>query len=542
MANEEQKDFLDIPGLTHLWAELKKKFSTLNHGHDAMTGASSTADGKIGMVPAPAMGKQASFLRGDGTWAAPDGDALIVRYGETSFADVENAVNAGKVVVCYYNGMYLHLTESASGLFYVFYGCISNAIIAAVIDSETGWTNAEQIGYEPMDHEHKIPKAARFVVGTSTNGWTENDCDFLCDGTDDEEEIRRALWSVPNEGGEVILLDGTYNIGETITVNSNGVVLRGNGIGTILARAFDGGEIIDFNMVATNCTVRDLCFDGKKATYTSTSNISVAADGTNISILNCIVKDSSYYGISVDGSSCIVANNTCNGNEVGIRISGGESNMIADNILTGNGRYGISNMGSNKSTITGNVCNGNGSYGIYFNSGEHCAVTGNTCNGNNHGINMSYGEFNTFTGNSCGGNETGIRVYSDHNNCTGNVCCGNEIGIDVYYSGYNSVTGNTCLANTTCNLRVNGAHDNIICGNNLVVASDDDTIPTYALQLTGSDTANNIVKDNHVGTGTISNAGGTGNIVCNPGYTYGTTDLTAGTSALSTGQLHFVYE
>ena len=36
-----------------------------------MAGASSSAAGKTGLVPAPAAGKQTSFLRGDGTWVIP---------------------------------------------------------------------------------------------------------------------------------------------------------------------------------------------------------------------------------------------------------------------------------------------------------------------------------------------------------------------------------------------------------------------------------------------------------------------------------------
>ena len=36
-----------------------------------MTGATSSAAGKSGLVPAPASGKQSSYLRGDGTWAVP---------------------------------------------------------------------------------------------------------------------------------------------------------------------------------------------------------------------------------------------------------------------------------------------------------------------------------------------------------------------------------------------------------------------------------------------------------------------------------------
>ncbi len=41
------------------------------HGIPNMTAATASAAGKAGLVPAPAAGKQASFLRGDGTWATP---------------------------------------------------------------------------------------------------------------------------------------------------------------------------------------------------------------------------------------------------------------------------------------------------------------------------------------------------------------------------------------------------------------------------------------------------------------------------------------
>lgn len=39
--------------------------------YSSMTGATSSAAGTSGLVPAPAVGKQTSFLRGDGTWAVP---------------------------------------------------------------------------------------------------------------------------------------------------------------------------------------------------------------------------------------------------------------------------------------------------------------------------------------------------------------------------------------------------------------------------------------------------------------------------------------
>lgn len=47
-------------------------FGNVNiHGANTMTGASASSAGKEGLVPAPAKGKQTSFLRGDGSWQIP---------------------------------------------------------------------------------------------------------------------------------------------------------------------------------------------------------------------------------------------------------------------------------------------------------------------------------------------------------------------------------------------------------------------------------------------------------------------------------------
>lgn len=63
--------YLDNDGLLYFWQQIKTKFATASHTHTAMTGASASAAGKVGFVPAPAKGQQGVFLRGDGTWASP---------------------------------------------------------------------------------------------------------------------------------------------------------------------------------------------------------------------------------------------------------------------------------------------------------------------------------------------------------------------------------------------------------------------------------------------------------------------------------------
>ena len=74
----------------------------------------------------------------------------------------------------------------------------------------------------------------RVVVGTSLAGWTASDCDYLCDGESDQQEINAAIQQVLEEsstGGQVLLLDGTYNISERIIISpgKKTLILSGSG-------------------------------------------------------------------------------------------------------------------------------------------------------------------------------------------------------------------------------------------------------------------------------------------------------------------------
>ena len=58
----------------------------LVEGLKTMGGASASAAGKAGLVPAPAAGKQTSFLRGDGTWVVPANTTYAAMTGATTSA------------------------------------------------------------------------------------------------------------------------------------------------------------------------------------------------------------------------------------------------------------------------------------------------------------------------------------------------------------------------------------------------------------------------------------------------------------------------
>ena len=206
-----------------------------------------------------------------------------------------------------------------------------------------------------------VKKAARFVVGTSAAGWTAADCDYLCDGTDDQTEINAAITALPATGGEILILDGTYNITAKIDITKNNVSIRGNGNATILKRMFPSAvaEGVITLTSRSGCKIANLQIDGSKASYANHTN------------------NSSIY--LTDSSNNIIIGITCNNSAAyGICLSGSSDSTITGNICYENGSSGICLTGSSNNTIPGNICYGNLS-GVCLSSSSNSTITGNTC-------------------------------------------------------------------------------------------------------------------------------------------------------------------
>jgi parallel beta-helix repeat protein len=327
-------------------------------------------------------------------------------------------------------------------------------------------------------------KTARFVIGTSTAGWTAKDCDYLCDGVNDQEEIIQALNALPETGGEVVILDGTYNVTASINVPKNNVSIRGNGNATILKRMYnstntDSGStargLITLNE-KSGCKIQGLQIDGNKATYTASYN----------------------YGICLYSSSNnTITGNTCNNNNIGIRFdSSSNKNIVTDNTCNSNGNGIRFDSSSNDNTIADNTCNNNSSNGIYLSSSSDNTVTGNTCNNNYYGIFLYSSSNNTIIGNTCNNSNNGIRLYlsSNNNTVTGNTCNNNSSnGIYLYSSSNNTVTGNTCIRGTG--------------------TPEDYTSDQYTIQLQGTGNNYNLISLNNCMGKAVVIGGGTGNSV-----------------------------
>jgi len=320
-------------------------------------------------------------------------------------------------------------------------------------------------------------KTARFVIGTSTAGWTAADCDYLCDGTADQVEINNAITALPATGGEVVILDGTYNITAKINVTKDNVSIRGNGNATIFKRMWDSSStegVISLTS-ASGCRIENLQIDGNKAVYTSTNNYGIYLSSSNNN--------------TVTGNTC----NNNNGNDIYLSSSSNE-NTVTGNTCNNNNYCGIYLYSSSSNTVTGNTCNNNNNYGIRLSSSSDNTVTGNTCNNNNNnGIYLYSSSNNTVTGNTCNNNNNnGIYLGASNNNTvTGNTYNNNNYGIYLSSSNNNTVTGNTCIRGTG--------------------QTSDYTASQHTIRLSGTGNNYNLITSNNCMGKAVVVSGGTGN-------------------------------
>lgn len=311
---------------------------------------------------------------------------------------------------------------------------------------------AEIIAIETDLIDKKYIKPARFIIGTSATGWIEKDCDYLCDGTDDQVEINAAIQALPVTGGEIVILDGTYNITAKIDVNKDNVSVKGNGSTTILKRMwncgiyYEGGDYWDGEKEGVihlsgvrGCKVEGLCIDGNKSVYVSYYNDGVFLDSASNNIVTgTTCKDSGEAGIDLARSnSNSIVDNICTGNAGrGIRLSHSSHNVITGNVNDNNEGYGVQLYYSDSNVVAGNVSNNNGDAGIRLDASNNNTVTGNTNNDNKTGILLSFAKRNIITGNMC---IRGTGQPSDY------IVGQYTIYLMDEYCHYNLISSNNCM-------------------------------------------------------------------------------------------------
>ncbi len=268
----------------------------------------------------------------------------------------------------------------------------------------------------------------------------------ICDGVNDHVEIQAALDALPATGGEVKLLDGTYNCEATINLDSY-QTLRGGGRNTILTTST--ADLVFLSAVGiagtekTGIVIADLQIDGDPGIGT-TLTVGELVGATDIHVTDTAGFEVGFPAV-IDRGGAFEKHFLINNVAVGI--------ITIDAPLA-------NNQGAGETIDVESL----GDCGIYFEyvdysfiqnvySGRHVSGTGSF----QSGIYLRNSDFNQIINNTCQGNsDTGIYLLSSSNNTVvantyirnSQVSDNTYDNISLVSSSYNLILGNLCRATT----------------------------------------------------------------------------------------------
>ncbi len=277
-------------------------------------------------------------------------------------------------------------------------------------------------------------RTATFVVAAS-DSVHKYEADYFCDGTNDHVQIQQAIDALPATGGEVVLLDGTYNIEVSLVLDSY-QTLRGCGRSTILTTTTADVDIITAAGGAgtekVEILIADLCVDGNAGgavndigiywtfvDYSEIRGVYLQNNGEyGLRFFNCDfnnVHDSTFQSNAGDNISVTIGfhnsymnNIILGGTAAGISIGTDDFSEIANNIVGENDGRGIKVTTSENVRISNNLCYKNGWDGIYTSALNHGTLSNNICIANSQdtdnaldNIRLEQSDYNLIEGNLC---------------------------------------------------------------------------------------------------------------------------------------------
>ncbi len=267
----------------------------------------------------------------------------------------------------------------------------------------------------------KSNRSCSVVIGTSTAGWTNLDCDFLCDGTNDSSIIDTAV-NKAKRGGEIAFLRGNYNLTKQIILPTESV-LRGSGYGTCLIKKFsEGGASVSDNAILArgNCKISNLRISGNSRD--NAYNIGIMSNSTGAVIENVYFDKCGTCVALVAGQAQIIGCDFQNSgnlpNAVAINPQSSANNIIKNNTIN-NYRNGVFSTGGTSNLVIANNAFTQCGTGISLGGGAVRCV-GNFCSECSIGIESKGYEW-YISGNICIDCDTGIKVTGSRTNITGNT-------------------------------------------------------------------------------------------------------------------------
>lgn len=264
----------------------------------------------------------------------------------------------------------------------------------------------------------------RFVIGTSAAGWTAADCDYLCDGTADNVEIQAAINDLPEEGGTIWFLDGTYQLAAELTALN-----RQTEIGMA------GGSRDTVKLVSMASTFFDWipsltssCFSAEGITFESASDSAFYLQNNTVHISQC-----GFHNVKLSPSSRFVSNETVSFSFSKNLFREDNSQAILELMVP------ITNPQTNTASISviDNIFYGkDGASDLFSTTIQNCSVNfvGNTIIGN--GITAPYLGEASFFGNTI----YGCKVSLGEGSAVGNHIINGALIMGLYSTG--TISGN----------------------------------------------------------------------------------------------------
>jgi parallel beta-helix repeat protein len=259
--------------------------------------------------------------------------------------------------------------------------CVNYPSASTLKEGKLGYGSSSlftNFGNAVKEYTSRKAKYARIVIGSTGAGYTSDDVDLLCTGSNDSAIFDDALAAISASGGEIKILEGTYTLNKPWAIERSNIKITGSGAGNTILRM----------------------------TGTRNMTSSAAAAKSNNAVIYISGSNNIIEGLQIANSDTTIAS----GYSYGIYLAGS----------------------SNNNTVMGNTCSNSSSasisYGIYIGSSSNNTVTGNTCS--NSSIYRSYGICLAGSSNNtvsivCGGKSasfTGFALY-----CSGTSNSYNQI-------------------------------------------------------------------------------------------------------------------
>ncbi|MCC8170146.1 MAG: hypothetical protein LIO59_07310 [Oscillospiraceae bacterium] len=375
---------------------------------------------------------------------------------------------------------------------------VQNKAVYSALDDKLDANNFMSNGFVGIDEVTEgvleRTRAATIVVAAS-DSVSKYGVDYRCTGTSDDTVIQSAIDALPDTGGKIVLLEGTYNISTALTCDKD-VVFEGMGEGTFF-------DVLSTGFMSftgdSNAVFRDMSFSSTTISMglfrRSSGDVDLLLDNLHISVTasghGAIVYGGSpdytkvhLHKVKIDGvyldnsSDCTSAFNEC-------MIKGGEGcyiNLTCTSSSNGTEIFyccrGCFSNGTLKSEmyISGwsEAMSFTDSY-IYCNSvtgaSPSTAFLGHLSNNKIIANSTCYCNFSSITGNEIKQTGSG-QLWLYARTVSGNVI-ENYVSGDVSFADYSSVTGNVSKYTMTSSTPTGATIENNVVYSSLSISSSE---------------------------------------------------------------------